>query len=123
MAAGVMKGRRFRFHSRDGDRVTVDAWPVSHVLPLVILGEVERVRVSTDSKIAGTRLRRPGRGRYVYRALVPHSERDGLKRYLQRTYPYDWRLEPWTGTDFETRREAAEALAEWHDHPEKRVEG
>ena len=84
-----------------------------------VIGFVERIRVSTDSKIAGTRLRRPGKGRVAWRAIVPVAEREGTRRELQGTFGGGWRLE-WAGHDFDTRREAAEALADWHHHPEKR---
>lgn len=133
VADSVMEGRRFRFMAT-GPRgaptgYQVEAFPVSRVLgggPL--LGYVRPDTRSTDSRIAGTRLRRQGKGARVWRAEVPRSQwdhrrgRDGERilstpktaGQLQHCYGGGYRLEEF-GQTWDTRQEAAQALAEWYD--------
>lgn len=127
---GVMDGRRFKFEAlEDGDGYHVSAITTGYVAPLplhVTLGEVRRERRSTDSKVAGTRLRRQGKGAPCWRAVVPaeQADRSGRvpARHLQGTglSIRGWRLEEWRGETWERREDAALALADWFDYPEKR---
>lgn len=120
--AGVMDGRRLRFVAM-GQDYAVYAWPPSSKGRAVYLGRVRRGWRSTDSKLAGTRLRRPGRGATVWHAEVPtefhRRQRFEMLSELQGTFNHGWRLEA-RGQAWDRRGEAAEALIEWHDHPEKR---
>lgn len=91
--------------------------------PDTVLGEVERHTRSTDSRIAGTRLHREGKGAPCWRALVPRSQqRPALGaarapgRELQSTYHprggNAYRLE-WRGQEWDRRADATEALCAW----------
>lgn len=62
-----------------------------------VIGEIHRVTRSTDTKIPGTRLRRPGKGAIAWRWR------------LASTFPL-WR----TDGERDTRREAVEGLIEQH---------
>lgn len=126
--ASVMDGRRWRFVSARGgagyDVVAVGAgWDGGPME--VALGFVRRETASTDSSIAGTRLRRPGKGRTVWRAEVPREEASvvgggGARQLMPRGVSEPRLCVEWSGRDHETRAEAAELLVEWHDHPERR---
>lgn len=79
-----------------------------------LLGEVYRITQSTDTRLAGTRLRRVGRGRPGWRARAPvgvggatHTDRE-LVRGIR-----DYRLEG-TGHTYDRREDAARALIAWN---------
>jgi len=125
---GVMEGRRLRFVSARGgagyDVVAVGAGMDGGPME-VALGFVRREVASTDSRIAGTRLRRPGKGRTVWRAEAPRDEASavgggGARQLVQRGLSERTLDVAWSGWDYQTRGEAAEVLVEWHDHPERR---
>lgn len=93
----------------------------------VELGEVVRDRRSTDTRIAGTRLRRPGKGAIVWCAEVPRAQWDHPRSQrtgerftnqpktagqLARNYGGGYRLEN-RGQTWDTRAEAAQALIDW----------
>jgi hypothetical protein len=125
----VMEGRRLRFvPAREGagyDVAAVDARTGVETRPEVALGFVRRETASTDTQIAGTRLRRPGKGRTVWRAEVPREEASvvgggGARQLVQRGVRERTLDVEWSGWNYDTRVEAAELLVEWHDHPERR---
>lgn len=114
---GVLKGRRLRITRADDSRYDVLA--VAGEVG-VLLGQVERITISTDSRIAGTRLRRPGKGRAGWRAIVPRADFDGGRGELTMCFVWGhWRVER-VGSDFGRRQDAVDALVQWHDHPERR---
>lgn len=119
----VMKGRRLKF-TPDGEHHMVAAVAMSSVVDPqhVALGRVVRVRRSTDSKIAGTRLRRSGKGATAWRAEVPREHWDtsalSPKAQLQGNFGGDFRLEAF-GERWDRREDAALALAAWHDEQGK----
>lgn len=86
---------------------------------LITLGHVIRGRRSTDSKIAGTRLRRVGKGATEWAAEVPRDDwlqnaGDLLpRRQLQGCYDRTYRLE-YRGETWDRREDAARALLAWH---------
>lgn len=128
---GALDGRRLRFTRVDDAAVggrgsyEVAAITTGHVGPeplWVLLGYVTPAFRSTDSKIAGTRLRRSGKGARVWEAIVPLADRPRPQlRYLQHQFDGTWRLEPWHGQRWDRRADAAAALVTWHDHPELRA--
>ncbi|MGH2899873.1 MAG: hypothetical protein ACRDMZ_14460 [Solirubrobacteraceae bacterium] len=122
--AGVMDGRRLKFSpmSWDPRRYEVAAIALSLVdpQPWLVLGEVVRDVRSTDSRIAGTRFRRPGKGAVVWRAEVPREQWDRsgtgaipagqLVQRIDRRWELQWRGQAW-----DRRQDAALALAAWYD--------
>lgn len=123
---GVLDGRRLKFSPTGADGTyEVAAVSTSRVLaPVwVLLGRVVRDRRSTDSRIAGTRLRRPGKGAVVWRAEVPRAQwihGTGMMPAGQLQgcmKPGEFRLE-WRGQAWDRREDAALALAAWHDQRE-----
>lgn len=124
----VMEGRRLRFVAARGgagyDVVAVGAGKDGGPME-VTLGFVRREVASTDSRIAGTRLRRSGKGRTVWRAEAPRDEASaagggGARQLVQRGLSERTLDVEWSGWDYPSRGEAAELLVEWHDHPERR---
>lgn len=128
--AGVMEGRRFRFaiepYRRDSYVVMASLPPGSVMTdePVNIgLGHVLRERRSTDSRIAGTRLRREGKGAVEWSAEVPREQGERCSGALARLLVERgampgrrrWELEPYRGQRWERREDAALALAAWYD--------
>lgn len=124
--AGVMSGRRLKF-CRD-DRNGEERYEVAAVQESVrvdgpswvLLGHVVRGTRSTDSRIAGTRMRREGKGAVVWTARVPSRQWEGGRtvglpaRELQGCMDHSFRLE-WRGETWDRREDAALALAAWYD--------
>lgn len=105
-----MTGRVLRFARTDREGVyDVASVALSRVdpQPYITLGQVERIVVSTDSKIAGTRLRRPGKGRPGWRAKVAGGE-------LQGNYSGGYRVESVRGQTWDRREDAARALWDYY---------
>lgn len=122
---GVLDGRRLRFtRAYTPAKVwRVEAVTTGHARPLplsVLLGyAVPRFR-STDTKIAGTRLRRPGKGATEWLAHVAPTLRPSSGgRYLGgHGLSYSpWKLvqHPWQAATWDTRQEACAALAAFYD--------
>lgn len=123
---GVMLGRRLRFcrDDRDGEAryevAAVQDFVQVEGPSWVLLGHVVRGTRSTDSRIAGTRMRRVGKGAVVWRARVPSKQWDhgrdaGMPaRELQGCMDHSFRLE-WRGETWDRREDAALALAAWYD--------
>lgn len=74
-----------------------------------LLGEVYRITQSTDTQIAGTRLRRAGGGRPGWRARAPVGV--GGATYTDRELAYGHLRG--SGHDYDRREDAARALVEW----------
>lgn len=128
MTPSVLDGRTLRFSLRDRDEHcrTYEVLAVGKGAP-VSLGWVERWRESTDSQIAGTRLRRPGKGRWVFSARAFPDQVTALgyrhyEHYVVIGGSFS-RGEMWlTGRRGvgQTRASAAADLVAWHDDPKAR---
>lgn len=132
---GVLDGRRLKFtpgsRKVDGEHVVDRSWyevaAVSttrvHAPHWITLGRVVRDTRSTDSRIAGTRMRRPGKGAVVWRAEVPREQwgrgAGGLPRGCLQgdATPGAFRLE-WRGESWDRREDAAMALVAWYEQRE-----
>lgn len=126
---GILDGGKLTFRDREThgvyNDVTYTVLVDVRMGGLITLGTVESVRVSTDRQIG--RLRSPGKGRRAWRAKVRMADAQAVEGFSggRELYysPYGhlslWI--GWSGKDFETRREAGEALAAWYDKPEERM--
>jgi hypothetical protein len=56
---------------------------------------IKRGYYNTDRKISGTRLRRPGHGRYGNRLVVVHNGRIVYDHNAAETYRRNWEVEDW----------------------------
>lgn len=115
----VLDGRAVRYAATERGYVVTAAGGAGDVP----LGEVERTRVSTDTKIG--RLRRPGKGRTAWRAVISHEDARSVGGRGARELVFyshggmTLRVERF-GRSFDKRSEAVEALVAWADHPEQR---